>query len=346
MQSSPYITAPTSVSLIMLKVLLALVPGIAVYVWYYGPAILVQLALASIAALLLEALMLRLRGMPLRVFLLDNSAVLTAWLLVLSMPPLVPWWITLSATTIAIVIAKHLYGGLGNNPFNPAMVGYAAMLVSFPLPLSRWSPPDMLSATRTNFSTTLGYIFKGLLPIPGHIDAESMATPLDVLKTQLGAHHSVADILAAPAFGTLGARGSEIVALAYLAGGLYLLQQKIITWHMPAAFLGALTATTFALHWWDPGQFAPSVFHWFAGGTLLAAFYIVTDPVSGATTPRGKLIFAAGAGLLTCAIRIFGGGYVDGLAFAVLFMNMCVPLIDAWTQPPVFGRKQRKVEEL
>jgi Na+-translocating ferredoxin:NAD+ oxidoreductase subunit D len=339
MNRSPYLTNAPSVSVIMLKVLLALVPAIAAYVWVFGSAILVTLALASVTALVAEAVMLQLRKRPVQAYLMDGSALLTAWLLALSLPPLAPWWLVVVGTVFAIVIAKQLYGGLGYNPFNPAMVGYAVLLISFPVLMTHWPAPLELAKAKLSFSNQLAYIFGGALPAGLEMDAVSMATPLDYLKTQLTLHHSVQDITVAPQFGVLGAAGTEWIIGAYLLGGLYLLQQRIISWHLPTAFLAvlALMAGTFYLA--DPTHFANPLFHLFTGASMLGAFFIITDPVSGPTTPRGKLIFAAGIAVLTYLIRVYGG-YPDGVAFSVLLMNMCVPLIDALTQPRVFGHKK------
>ncbi len=155
MWSSPFITLPSSVSQIMLRVLLALIPGIALYVWYFGPAILVSITLASITALATEAVMLKLRNRPIKPFLTDNSALLTAWLLALSIPPLAPWWMVVVGTAFAIAISKHLYGGLGNNPFNPAMIGYAVLIISFPVHMTHWLTPHALGGTELVFRRTI-----------------------------------------------------------------------------------------------------------------------------------------------------------------------------------------------
>jgi len=333
--SSPHLHQPTSVRLIMLKVLAALLPGIAVYVWFFGAAILLQIALASAAALAGEAAMLKLRGQPAGLFLADGSALVTAWLIALTFPPIAPWWLTVSATLFAIVVAKHLYGGLGQNPFNPAMVAFAVSIVAFPALMSQWPAVGF-----TDFAAQLSVVFE----TRSAQDAVTMATPLDALRTQLHtpeARATVAGVLGAHAsFGNIGGKGWEWIALAYLAGGLWLLQQRVIAWQVPAAFLGALAliATGFSLG--NPDRYAGPLFHLVTGGAMLGAFFILTDPVSGATTPRGKLIFGAGAALLTWIIRSFGA-YPDGMAFAVLLMNLCVPLIDMGTQPPVFGRKRK-----
>ena len=336
MTRSPYIVEKTSVSIVMLKVLLALLPGIVAYVWVYGSGILVTLAIASATALASEALMLRLRERPVMPFLLDGSALVTAWLLALALPPLAPWWLIVIGTLFAIIIAKQLYGGLGYNPFNPAMIGYAVLLISFPLPMSQWPAPLDLAQAHLSFADQLHYIFGRALPDGVTLDAISSATPLDYLKTQLKLQHEVMQITQAPIFGAVGAKSGELVVLAYLLGGLYLLQQRIITWHIPAAFLGTLAAIAAVLHLADPGHYAGPLLHLTSGAAMFCAFFIATDPVSGPTTPRAKLIFAAGIGVLTYVIRVFGG-YPDGVAFAVLLMNICVPLLDAYTQPRVFG---------
>lgn len=336
---SPYISDAPSVSTIMLKVLLALIPAIGVYVWMFGGGILVTLTLATLTALLTEAVMLKLRARPIQPFLSDYSAVITAWLLALAIPPLTPWWLIVVGTAFSIVFAKQLYGGLGYNPFNPAMIGYAVLLISFPVLMTKWPAALQIAQTPLSFSEQFQFIFSGQLPQNVVMDAVTSATPLDYLKTQLKLGQPIADIQSAPLFGVLGGKGSEYVAIAYLLGGLYLWQQKIISWHLPTAFLGVLALFSAAFWLSDPSQFAAPVFHLFSGASMLCAFFIITDPVSGPTTPRGKLYFAGGVAIITYLIRVYGG-YPDGVAFAVIFMNICVPLIDAHTQPRVFGHEK------
>ncbi|MEY3882968.1 MAG: hypothetical protein RIS87_541 [Pseudomonadota bacterium] len=338
MNRSPYITDAPTVSTIMFKVLLALVPGITAYVWVFGGGILISLSLATLTALAAEAVLLKIRQRPVKPYLMDMSAVVTAWLLALALPPLAPWWLVVVGTFFAIVIAKQLYGGLGYNPFNPAMVGYAVLLISFPLIMTKWPAPLSLAEHPLSFMDQLHFIFGHGLPTDMKVDAITSATPLDYLKTQLMLKHEVASITQAPIFGVVGAKGGELVTGAYLFGGLYLLQQRIISWHLPTVFLAALAAISFAFYVIDPSHFANPLFHLMSGASMLCAFFIITDPVSGPTTPRGKIYFAAGVGVLTYLIRVYGG-YPDGVAFAVLLMNMCVPLIDALTQPRVFGHK-------
>jgi Na+-translocating ferredoxin:NAD+ oxidoreductase subunit D len=339
MNRSPYISDAPSVSTMMLKVLLALVPGIVAYVWVFGGGILVTIALATATALTAEAAMLKIRKRPIKPYITDYSAVITAWLLALAIPPLAPWWLIVVGTLFAIVVAKQLYGGLGYNPFNPAMIGYAVLIISFPAIMTKWPTALQLAQTKLSFADQLHYIFRGLLPQDVQIDAVTSATPLDYLKTQLKLKHDVASITGAPLFGVVGGKGGEYVAVAYLLGGLYLWQQKIISWHLPTAFLGALALISGVFWMVSPAHFASPLIHLFSGASMLCAFFIITDPVSGPTTPKGKLWFAAGVALITYLVRVYGG-YPDGVAFAVIFMNICVPLIDANTQPRVFGHEK------
>ena len=331
----PYLAQNVSVRRVMLQVLAALIPGIGVYLWLIGPIVLVQIGIATITALLAEAVMLHRRGKPLGLFLGDGSAIVTAWLIALTFPPLAPWWLIVVGTAFAIVVAKHLYGGLGQNPFNPAMVAFAVCIVSFPALMSQWPP----ASSETGFTDLLALVF-GQAP---RLDALAGATPLDALKTALklaDGQTGVATITADTAiFGRIAGQGWEWVALGYLLGGLWLWQRKVIGWHVSLSFLAGITCVSGALWLWNPAQFADPLFHLFSGGSMLGAFFIVTDPVSGCTTPRGKLIFGFSAGILAYLIRVFGG-YPDGVAFAVLLLNICVPIIDLYTQPPIFGMKK------
>jgi len=330
--NSPYLRQPASVRSVMARVLVALLPGIAVYVWFFGAAILVQIALASLTALAGEAAILSARGKPVGLFLGDGSALVTGWLIALSLPPIAPWWMVVVATLFAIVVVKHLYGGLGQNVFNPAMAAFALMIVAYPQLMSQWPAPGL----GMEFSTQLNLIFGG----ERMLDAITQATALDTLRTGLlGGAGTVAGVFESqPAFGIFGGRGFEWIAFGYLVGGLWLMQQRIITWHIPVAFTVTLALTAGLFHLISPDRFAGPMFHLFAGGAMLGAFFIATDPVSGATTPKGKLIYAAGIAIIDWVIRTFGA-YPDGVAFATLLMNIAAPLIDLKTQPPVFGHK-------
>lgn len=334
---APFLLKDASVSQVMTQVCLALIPGIAAYAWLVGPAILVQLVIASLTAVAAEAAMLKLRGKPLAMFLSDGSAIVTAWLIALTFPPLAPWWLVVTGTLFAIVIAKHLYGGLGQNPFNPAMVAFAACIVSFPALMSQWPSVGLQMPLLDQLNVILG-----LAP---RVDALSGATPLDAMKTALKLGEGQIDIAHLLAnqdiYGNFAGRGWEWVATGYLLGGLWLWRRKLVTWHAPVAFLAAMVLVSGALWLYQPASFASPLFHLLSGGTMLGAFFIITDPVSGCTTPRGKLIFGFSAGLLAYIIRVFGG-YPDGVAFAVLLMNLSAPLIDQLTQPRIFGMKGRQ----
>ena len=332
---APFILDRSSVTQVMAWVLAALLPGIVTYVWVFGPGILVTLSLATATALAAEAAMLKARNYPVKPFLTDLSAVVTAWLLALSLPSLAPWWLIVTGTLFAIVVAKHLYGGLGQNIFNPAMVGYAVLIVSFPVQMTHWAGPLELTAAPLTLAQSAAVIFGGDLP-KSTLDAVTMATPLDALRTGLLQQLTVDEVMTRPIFGHYGGTGFEELATAFLLGGLLLWALRIISWRVPLAFLAGIWLAAGFLHFFDPGRFGAPWFHLFAPSVMLGAFFIATDPVSGATTPRGKLIFGFGAGLLTIVIRTWGG-FPDGVAFAILLMNVSVPLIDAWTQPRIYG---------
>jgi len=333
--SSPHFQNDNSVTKIMLKVLYALIPGILVYVFIFGFGVAINILLAIITALSCETIMLKLRNRPVTPFITDGSAVITGVLLALSIPSIAPWWIIVLGTAFAIIIAKHLYGGLGYNPFNPAMVGYAMLLISFPLQMTVWP--------QSNASNYLGPIDSIKLTFGDHTpeqllaDAISGATPLDYLKNQLGLSHDVSEIMASSnTFGVLGGSGFEWVSIAFLIGGIWLVKQKIIHWHIPAAIIGSLSAIAMVFYMIDADQYSSPVFHVFSGATILGAFFIATDPVSAATTIKGKIIYGACIGLLIYIIRTWGG-YPDAIAFAVLIMNMSAPTIDYYTKPKTYG---------
>jgi len=333
---TPHIHLDSSVSLAMRRVLYALVPALVVQTWLFSWGVLINVLFASLVAVAFEALMLRLRGRPAGSYLADGSVVLTGVLLAMALPPLSPWWMTLIGVGFAVVFGKHLYGGLGYNPFNPAMLGYVLLLICFPLEMTSWVAPRMLLEMNIGFTDAFSAIFLGTIHGATGIDAVTMATPLDSLKVQLGLARTVQEILEKPTFGILGGRGWEFVDLALLGGGLWLIWKRVIGWHIPVAMLGALALLAMIFNLVDPGRYATPLFHVFSGAAMLGAFFIATDPVSACTTPRGRLVFGAGVGILTYIIRTWGG-YPDGVAFSVLLMNMAAPTIDYYTQPRVYG---------
>jgi electron transport complex protein RnfD len=320
----------------MVQVLAALVPGLAAHAWFFGPGILFQLILASVFALAFEALLLRARGQPVQRFLGDFSAVVTAVLFALCLPPLAPWWIACIGMFFAIVVAKHLYGGLGHNVFNPAMAGYVVVLVSFPQAMTAWLPPVGIAPHILGPLDALTTILTGHPPAGLSWDALTGATPLDTIRTSVASGQMISEARQSPIFGDFGGLGWEWIANWYALGGLWLLWRRLITWHVPAAMIGSVLLLGTGAWLADPGSNPAPLQHVFSGALIVGAFFIATDPVSGCTSNRGRLLFGAGVGVLTLVIRRWGG-YPDGVAFAVLLMNMAAPLIDRYTRPRVFG---------
>jgi electron transport complex protein RnfD len=319
----------------MQQVLLALIPAIVVMLWFFGWGVLTNLVITTFFAVVLEALMLQLRKRPLLPFLTDYSTVLTAFLLALALPPFAPWWLMAVGMIFAIVIAKHLYGGLGYNPFNPAMIAYAALLVSFPLEMTIW-PNAVGGFGSVDLGTTLDKVLGSGV---ANWDAYTHATALDSVKIGLSLHQSTPQVMQGESVGLLGGQGWEWINLAYLIGGGWMLYKRVITWHIPVAMLAGLVVLASTFWLLNTNQYPSPLFHLLSGATMLGAFFIATDPVTASTTPVGKLVFGFSMGALVYVIRTWGG-YPDAVAFAVLIMNMAVPLIDTYTQPRVYGRKR------
>jgi electron transport complex protein RnfD len=338
--TSTFLEPRNDVTWVMLNVNLALLPTIAALLLYFGWGVLINVTLAIASALACEAGMLALRRRPIRPFLSDLSAVVTALLLAIAIPPPSPWWLTVIGVAFAIIVAKHLYGGLGHNPFNPAMAGYALLLISFPAEMARWIPPHMLTETTLGLLDSLRYTFFGHLPEGVSLDALTMATPLDTMRTQLALDETIGEIRTDPVFGDFGGKGWEWVNNWVFLGGVWLLYRRVISWHTPVGMLGGLLAISLLFYVFDPDSHPFPLFHIFSGGAMLGAFFVATDPVSGCTSNRGKLFFGLGTGALTFIIRTWGG-YPDGIAFAVLLMNMAAPTIDHYTRPQVVGHERR-----
>lgn len=333
---APHFSPPVTVQKVMRDVLIALTPGIAACCWYFGPGVLVQIFLAVLFAVGFEAAMLRIRGRNIRLHLLDLSAVVTAVLFALCLPPLAPWWIAFTGMFFAIVIAKQLFGGLGQNVFNPAMIGYVVCLISFPRAMTSWLPPQSLASAPVDLMAGLGAIFTGNLPAALTWDAITQATPLDTIKTAVQNGQIISEIRSAPIFGDFGGLGWEWIANWFALGGLWLLWRRVISWHVPFATIGTVLALGLLTYLLDPGSNPSPMQHVFSGALILGAFFIATDPVSGCVSTRGRLWFGFGVGVITLVIRRWGG-YPDGVAFAVLIMNMAAPLIDRYTRPRIYG---------
>lgn len=343
--SSPHNHQQSETSALMRMVIYATIPGIFAQWYFFGWGNLIHISLAVITAIIAEFTVLSLRKKQITQQLFDGSAILTAVLLGISLPALAPWWVTITGTVFAIVVVKQLYGGLGHNPFNPAMAAYVMLLISFPVQMTLWQPPLSLLAMDIQLTDTLYVIFSGYTPqgysveqIRTHIDGFTMATPLDTVKTNLTLGLTVVESMEAPTIGKHFGVGWEWINAGFLLGGLFLLSKKAIHWTTPTSFLFSLFLCSFIAFIISPDSSASTMFHWFTGATMLGAFFILTDPVSGATSVKGRLIFGALAGLLVFLIRKFGG-YPDAVAFAVLLCNMSAPLIDQYTRPRTYGHQ-------
>ena len=334
--SSPYVAPGNSLKRLMIQVIVALLPGTIAYAWFFGPGVLVNIGLAIVFALAFEAGILRIRRKPVWPHLTDFSAVVAAWLFALCLPMHAPWWLVLVGMGFAMIAGKHLYGGLGFNPFNPAMVGYVALLISFPREMTTWYLPVAVSGETLGLADSLAYSL-GRVDI-GQWDALTSATPLDLVKTGVGQNIPISEIRQQPLFGDFGGTGWEWIAFWWFVGGLYMLATKTIRWHIPVSLLAAVLAMSSLFYLIDPEIYASPLFHLLSGAVVIGAFFIATDPVSAATTDSGRIYYGLMIGCLIYIIRAWGG-YPDGIAFAVLLANMCVPLIDYYTQPRVYGEK-------
>lgn len=343
--SSPHNHIQQNTSALMRLVILATIPGIFAQWYFFGWGNIFHIAIATVTALLTEFLILSLREKNIRKQIYDGSAILTAVLIGICVPAVAPWWITVIGTIFAIAVAKQLYGGLGHNPFNPAMSAYVMLLISFPLQMTTWLPPLSIVPIELSYQDALSVIFTsstldGFSPLQlrTHIDGYTMATPLDTLKTNLGSGLTLTESLTSPVFGDRWSLGWEWVNAGFLLGGLILIFKKAIDWTAPASFLASLFVCSFIAFLISPDTNPSTMFYWFSGATMLGAFFILTDPVTGATSIKGRLIIGALAGLLVFLIRKFGG-YPDGVAFAVLLCNMASPLVDQYTRPRTYGHK-------
>ncbi len=333
--SSPHWHNNQTITGIMLNVCLALIPGILCYIWFFGWGILIQCVLAVVFAALLEFVVLKLRQRDPYPFLRDGSAVVTALLFAVSVSPLLPWWASLAGIAFAIILSKHVFGGLGNNLFNPAMAGYIFILLCFPAYMNAWPPATGPGVASVNLGEYLDSIFS----ISGTaFDAFSGATPLNAMKSQLGLMSTVSEIRTGPLFGHFGGTGWEWINFSFLLGGMYLLFRGIIKWHIPISVLAGVFLISSVFHLYDTDLYASPLFHICSGGTILCAFFIATDPITAATSNKGRLIYGGLIGVLAWVIRTWGA-FPDGVGFAVLIANAFVPLIDLLTRPRVFGER-------
>ncbi|MDH3630154.1 MAG: electron transport complex subunit RsxD [Gammaproteobacteria bacterium] len=334
--SSPYVAQGSTLKRLMIQVIVALLPGTIAYAWYFGPGVIINICLAVLLALAFEAGILKLRAKPVMPHLTDFSAVVAAWLFALCLPMHTPWWLVLVGIGFTMVAGKHLYGGLGFNPFNPAMVGYVVLLISFPREMTTWYLPSSVSGETLSLKEALAYTFGGA--DIQQWDALSSATPLDQVKTAVAQGITVGEIRLSPVFGEYGGKGWEWIAFWWFIGGLWLLASRTIRWHIPVALLSAVLVMSLLFYLVNPETYNSPLFHLLSGAVIIGAFFIATDPVTAATTDSGRIYYGLLIGCLIYIIRVWGG-YPDGVAFAVLLANMCVPLIDYYTQPRVYGEK-------
>ena len=343
--SSPHQRVKRNTGQVMRIVMYAAIPGLIAQTWFFGWGAVIHFAIAALTVVATEAAILELRKKDIELAIKDCSGLLTAMLIAICIPPLAPWWITVIGSVFAIAIVKQLYGGLGYNLFNPAMAAYVMLLVSFPMQMTTWSLPQQLSQYPQDFSDSFDVIFTGyssdgysIEQLRTDVDGFTQATPLDKVKTSVSQNMTVQESLDSPVFNNGLGIGWFWVNLAYLLGGLILIKLKVINWHIPGGVLAGILLLSGLMHLVDSGLYASPLFHLFSGGIMMGAFFIATDPVSASTTNRGRIIFGLGIGLWVYVIRTWGG-YPDAIAFAVLIMNMAVPLIDYYTRPRTYGHK-------
>ena len=342
--SSPHAHGPMSTARVMRLVIISTLPGLVALTWFFGFGTLSNVLWASAGALAFEALALKLRKRPLGFYLSDCSALVTAVLLGIALPPAAPFWLLLIGIGFAILLCKHMYGGMGYNPFNPAMAAYVFLLISFPVEMTDWLAPRGAVPASELLGPVEALLRSLGIASGGQLDGVSMATPLDILKQNDGL--LLADLWAqTPQYGQFAGIGWEWVNIAFLLGGLYLLYRRVFTWHAPISMLIALSIM--ALLFYDGGSSASGggvLFHLLSGATMFGAFFIVTDPVSSAVSNRGRIAYGATIGVLIYVIRAWGN-YPDAVAFSVLLMNFAAPFIDHYTQPRTYGHRKQKAQE-
>lgn len=314
--SSPHLHDKDSISKIMFWVVIALLPGVAVSFWYFGLEAVRAMLISVVACLGFEAASLRLLKTP--GSLKDGSALVTGILLGMNLPPTAPWWMIVVGALVAMVVAKHLFGGLGTNIFNPALVARVFLLVSWPVQMTTWMKPGQMGIVAAD-----------------ELAAVTGATPLGLLK-----EGRLAEMAASSSdlfFGNVGGSIGEISAIALLLGGIILLVKRVITWEIPVVFIATTFVVTGLAYWiGGPEKYLSPVFHVLSGGLILGAFFMATDMVTSPITFWGRVVFAFGCGLLTALIRLFGG-YPEGVSFAILLMNASTPLIDYLMKERTFG---------
>jgi len=320
---SPHAHGKESTQKLMLNVVVALIPAFITSVFYFGIGAIIVTATSVASCLLFEYLIQRfILKKPISIT--DGSALVTGILLAFNLPSNIPVFTIITGSFIAIAVAKMTFGGLGNNPFNPALVGRVFMLISFPVQMTSWPVP------------------KGLAT--GYTDAVTGATPLAIIKEGLKNGESLSslmDKIPTPAqmfLGNMGGSMGEVAAVALLVGFVYLLFRKVITWHIPVSVIGSMAIFTTILWLVNPEKNADPMFHILAGGVLLGAIFMATDYVTSPMVPKAMLIYGCGIGIITVIIRVYGA-YPEGVSFAILIMNAFVPLMNTYIKPKRFGEE-------
>jgi electron transport complex protein RnfD len=322
---SPHTHGKETTRKLMLGVIVALLPALFASIFYFGYGAIIVTVTSVVSCLIFEYLIQKyIFRKP--VSITDGSAVVTGLLLAFNVPSNIPVHIIVIGSFVAIAIAKMTFGGLGNNPFNPALVGRVFMLISFPVQMTSWPIP-------AGFGT-------------GYIDAVTGATPLAIIKEGLKNGESISQLVTqipSPAqmfLGNIGGSLGEVSAVALLIGFVYLLVKKIITWHIPVSVIGSIAIFTTILWLINPEKNADPMFHLLAGGVLLGAIFMATDYVTSPMNPRSMIIYGCGIGVITVIIRVWGA-YPEGVSFAILIMNAFVPLMNAYIKPKRFGEELR-----
>lgn len=319
--SSPHLHAGENVPRIMLLVILTLLPATLSGIYFFGWGAVKVLAVSTVGCAIFELLFHRLRGRS--ATLGDFSAVLTGLLLGMNLSASTPWWVCVIGAFIAMGLGKHIYGGLGYNPFNPALVARVALLIAFPGHLTTWVAP--------RGATAAGQTLAGMAA-----DGVSTATPLYAVPHALEAGGAASYEYMSYFLGCIGGCIGETSALALLLGGMALILLKLIRWQVPAAFIGTVYGLTAIIHLVNPGTQPTPLFHILTGGLFIGAFFMATDMVTSPMSRKGAVIFGAGCGVITTAIRVWGA-YPEGVSFSILFMNALTPFIDRFTGSKPFG---------
>ncbi len=318
---SPHVHSGDSIEKNMYGVLIALVPALLVSLYFFGLGALIVTLVSIVSCVVFEALIQKFL-LKTNITIKDGSAILTGLLLAFNLPSNLPVWMVLIGAAVAIGIGKMTFGGLGNNLFNPALVGRVFLLISFPVQMTSWPTPSVLPMT---------------------LDATTSATPLGIMKESLMKGETVSTIMSKlPSLqdmiiGNIGGSIGEISAIALILGGIFLLWRKIITWHIPVSMIAAIVIFAGILHAINPEQYAGPAFHILTGGVLLGAIFMATDYVTSPMNKKGMLIYGTLIGVLTICIRVFGS-YPEGVSFAILIMNAFTPLINKYVKPKLYGK--------